>query len=176
MCNDASMKPTTEQRFWSHVNKTDYCWLWTGSKRNKGYGAFVWADRGLIVQGRAHRYSWELVNGPIPKGLCCLHRCDTPACVNPDHLWIGTKAENNRDMWLKGRHVAGGTYCGEGKYKRGEKHHNSVLSFEVVTAIRNDHKIGLGYIRLGKKYGVSMSCARKVVKGITWKHVPEKEG
>lgn len=171
------MKPTTEQRFWSHVNKTDTCWLWTGSKRHKGYGAFVWAENGLVVQGRAHRYSWELVNGRIPEGLCCLHKCDTPACVRPDHLWIGTKADNNCDMVSKGRHVPGGTHCGgSGKWERGASHHNARLTQDIVSAIRSDHAEGMGYIRLGRKYGISMTCARKVVKKITWNSVPESEG
>ena len=177
MCNNTRMKQTTEQRFWSHVRKTDTCWLWTGSKRNKGYGAFVWSYRDMVIQGRAHRFSWELVNGKIPKGLCCLHKCDNPSCVRPDHLWIGTKKDNNADMVAKNRHVPGGTHCGSfGKWKRGACHHNAKLTHEIVYEIRKDHSTGMGYIRLGKKYGISMTCARKVVKNITWSKAPESEG
>jgi hypothetical protein len=98
------MNKNTIRRFWSKVNKSGGCWLWKASKRNKGYGAFVWADeKGDIIQGRAHRFSYELHCGKIPNGLCVLHKCDNPACVRPSHLFLGSKAENNEDMFLKKR-------------------------------------------------------------------------
>jgi hypothetical protein len=171
MCKNGGMKTTTEMRFWSHVNKTDSCWLWTGSKRYNGYGAFVWAEDGVVVQGRAHRYSWELVNGKIPDGLCCLHRCDVPACVNPSHLWLGTKADNNRDMCAKGRHVPGGTHCGAGQYRRGGLHWNARLTEAAVRGIRTDRINGASFSELASKYGVSKTAAFKVVKGKTWKRI-----
>ena len=164
-------KPTTEQRFWSHVNKTSSCWLWTGSKRNKGYGAFVWADRGLIVQGRAHRYSWELVHGKIPAGMCCLHRCDVPACVNPSHLWLGTKAENNRDMCAKGRHAKAPYSCVRNhtqKYVTGSAHHAAKITPEIARKIRADKK-SLSYSQLSKKYSLAIGNLWRIVNGVTWK-------
>ena len=79
------MNIVTVKRFWAKVDKSGECWLWTGSKRNKGYGAFVWSDDdGLVVQGRAHRFSFEIHIGPIPTGMCVLHSCDNPPCVRPD--------------------------------------------------------------------------------------------
>lgn len=95
-----------EKRFWAKVNKTDRCWLWTGAGGEKGHGVFSWDGR----QGGAHRFSWELHKGPIPDGLHVLHNCpdgDNPACVNPAHLWLGTIADNNRDMFAKGRGAVG---------------------------------------------------------------------
>ena len=79
------------------------CWEWKGARNQYGYGIIRHEGRVL----RAHRWAWSLVNGPIPEGLVVMHSCDNRGCVNPDHLSVGTQADNLRDMWAKGR--AGGT-------------------------------------------------------------------
>jgi len=89
-------------RFWSFVNKTDGCWIWTGSTNKKGYGQMSQGKRGLRPL-HVHRVSWEIHNGQIPDDQCVLHRCDNPACVRPDHLFLGTEKENTRDMMSKER-------------------------------------------------------------------------
>ena len=88
-------------RFWAKVQKTDGCWLWTGGLKVAGYGGFYTDRRGRSVL--AHRVAWELTNGPIPEGLDCLHTCDTPSCVRPDHLFLGTHADNMQDAARKGK-------------------------------------------------------------------------
>jgi hypothetical protein len=87
------------ERFWAKVEKTDSCWPWRAGV-NKEYGEFNFGNNWMR---QAHRVAWELTHGPIPDGLCVLHKCDVPLCVNPDHLFLGTKLDNVRDMIAKGR-------------------------------------------------------------------------
>src|SRR5258708_5281579 len=93
---------TTDQRFWSRVTVagSDDCWPWD-KEGAQGYGDFYY-DGAL---GKAHRYSLSLKNGPIPHGKCILHSCDNPPCVNPLHLFCGTKKDNFDDMVAKGRRI-----------------------------------------------------------------------
>lgn len=91
-------------RFWSKVEKTDSCWLWTGMRWTNGYGRF---PNGGGQEMRAHRFAWELTYGPIPLGLFACHRCDVKLCVRPEHLFLGTHADNMADMMAKGRHAHG---------------------------------------------------------------------
>lgn len=89
-------------RFWRRVSKSpNGCWMWKGSKDGGGYGTISTA-RGS-APAKAHRLSWEMRNGPIPPGQFVCHHCDTPACVNPDHLFLGTQKDNMRDCSRKGR-------------------------------------------------------------------------
>lgn len=156
--------PIHVARFWSYVHKTETCWTWTASIRSKGYGAFVWLDlKGKLVQGRAHVFSWLIHRGEIPAGLFVLHECDTPACVRPEHLFLGTRADNNRDMCAKGRHRPGGTKTPipQCKYRRGQAHHAFKLTDALVRSIRTDRR-ALSYSQLASKYQLSIATVWKV--------------
>jgi HNH endonuclease len=144
-------KATREERFWAKVNKGDGtgCWLWTGANNGRGYGQF----------GRpptyAHRISYEFYYGPIPQGLCVLHRCDNPPCVRPDHLWLGTKAQNSDDMARKGRAPRSG---GPG----------AKLSMEKAAEIRVAFSRGESNKALAAQYGCSPSTISDVLYGRRW--------
>lgn len=99
-----------EKRFWEKVKKGDVCWTWTGMKISKGYGYF-WVDG---VMQAAHRYSYELLAGPIPKGLELDHLCRNPACVNPDHLEPVTHRENSLRGESPAARNARKTHCKHG--------------------------------------------------------------
>ena len=132
------------------------CWLWTRSLRNKdGYGAFRF--RGGRRTG-AHRAAYELFVGVVPPGTLVLHRCDVPACCNPDHLFIGTSSDNVQDCLSKGRHVA----------LRGEDQPMSKLSRLAVEDLRS-RKIVTGSIsKWAREFGVSRRAIRFALDGATW--------
>ena len=114
-----------ETRFWRHIFAPldSECWLWTASVNVGGYGRL--ADKNLPAGYRlAHRFSYELHYGSIPRGMIICHRCDVPRCVNPEHLFIGTDADNMRDMIAKGRHRgASATHCKRGHEFNSENTH-----------------------------------------------------
>lgn len=152
--------------FWEKVDKSNDCWVWTAALTEKGYGV---AWDGHRTQ-KAHRVAFYLTNGYWPES-CVLHKCDNPPCVNPDHLWLGTRNDNNRDMYEKGRNRKGPLPKDKNyNHPRGTNHPGAILSPDIVRAIRAD-KEKFSYSQLAKKYNIGMTTAYKVVKGITWSHV-----
>lgn len=172
-CSDARWG-TPEFRFWSHVTKTESCWLWTGFIGPGGYGA-------IRANGRtrtAHRLSWEINRGPIPRGLCVLHNCpggDTRHCVNPDHLWLGTHGDNNRDKQQKGRCPCGdqnGARLHPERRPRGTSHGSAKLLEADVLAIRKLYSTGTMLQReIAAQYGVSRATIQLIVTRKTWGHI-----
>lgn len=136
------------------------CWLWTGELDTKGYGAVVYLGR----RYGAHRASWIVAKGEIPAGLCVLHKCDNPACVNPDHLFLGTKADNMADMIAKGRAI----HNGPAKPRRGEECSHAKVTAKDVIAIRAasgpQHNIA-------RAYGISPQQVSRIKRGVRWAHV-----
>lgn len=149
--------PVVARRFWPRVEKTDGCWLWTGPVQgNNGYGSFHYLGK-LIG---AHRFSWILHRGPVVGRANVLHRCDTPTCVNPDHLFLGTHAENMADRNAKGRTA------------RGERIAVSRLTDSQVLEMRRLRGEGMSETALGRLFGVNRSTAHCVVRGKLWRHLP----
>lgn len=146
------------------VDAATGCWNWTGAKEEKGYGVINGGgNRGPTV--RAHRYAYELFIGHIPEGdgyhgTCVCHRCDNAGCVNPEHLFIGTVAENNADMDRKGRRVNG--------QLRGSRHPMAKLTDENVAQILASLKPGSA---LAEQYGVTASIISGIRHQKTWTHI-----
>ena len=157
---------TTEQKFWEKVDKESPsgCWNWTAGKNSNGYGQFG-------VNGKmekAHRVSWEMHNGDIPEhdsyhGMCVLHSCDNPACVNPRHLFLGTQTENMADMDKKNR---------RDKTTRafGINHGRAKLNHTQVRVIRTYYP-ALTQQALADCFGVGLTTIHSIVTRQTWQHI-----
>lgn len=154
---------TMEERFWASIVKKsdDECWEWNGAVDNYGYGIMSKKINGKPVTFRAHRFSYELHNKECIKDFIICHKCDNPPCSNPNHLFLGTLADNNRDRNLKGRTVS----------SPGSRHVKSKLTEYKVIQILTSLKKGETCKSLGKKYGVSSALISQVKRGIIWKHV-----
>lgn len=161
----------TLKRFWDKVKKGDSCWEWQAAQDGFGYGRFGF--RGC--NQRAHRVSWILHFGSVPIGLCVLHKCDNPRCVNPEHLYLGTKKDNARDRERRerGNHASGSrhgchTHLG---MRRGSRNGRAKLDPKKVRSIRKKYEGGVRKIDLARLYDVSDAVINSVVQRKSWSHV-----
>lgn len=153
-------------RFWNKVVKGPSCWEWTAAKNKAGYGIFQIGTNRKQKTILAHRFSMELIHGSTPIGMAVCHHCDNPACVRPEHLFIGSMKDNMRDSANKGRHPKNKTrYLPEGKrhhfYKRGMK-----ITREEALRIRSESGT---QISIAHKHGVSPSLVSLIKSGHIWK-------
>lgn len=160
LCLAHCSKQTMERRFWAKVQKTDSCWLWTGARhvfRGKPrYGRFR-------VNGKltfTHRLSWTMHFGDIPDGLQVNHRCDVTNCIRPDHLELGTQADNMRHRTERNR------------VPRGESTGRAKLTEREVAAIRALCDRGAAKGLIAEAVGINPHTLTSIVKRRSWTHVP----
>jgi hypothetical protein len=151
---------TTLERFEEKFLKgeIDQCWEWTAATNASGYGTFGVKGVGVL----AHRYAYEtyVLKGPIPSGLCVLHSCDNPLCVNyASHLRLGTRRENNLERTSKGRQAFG------------ERNRHAKLNNGLVLEIRKLHLEGVTEAELARRFSVAPNTVNGILNRKTWKHI-----
>jgi hypothetical protein len=142
------------------------CWIWIGTETLSHYGVICVGGKHL----RAHRFSWSMHRGEIPKGQQVLHKCDIPQCVCPDHLFLGTIKDNMIDRKKKGRHYF---VTHPENVPRGSTHPESKLTEEQVREIRQKRSAGSSLKSLASEYRVSIACISGITNRYNWLHVKD---
>jgi hypothetical protein len=160
----------TADIFWARTDRSNGCWLWTGSIDRKGYGK-VGFDGKLWI---ASRLAWLFANGDLPINRLVCHSCDIDyspddityrRCIRPDHLWLGDCLSNLQDMVRKGR-------ANHRRPAQGERVNTAKLTTEQVIAIRTRHEAGMPIQPLADEYGIAYQNIRAIVLRQHWKHLP----
>jgi hypothetical protein len=155
----ASTWSAFEQKFISKYKvHSNGCWLWLEGGDKDGYGLI----RTGTIKQRAHRLSYKLYRGDIPKGILVCHTCDTPSCVNPEHLFLGTHKDNNKDMRNKGREPN----------QNGERNPIAKLKDKDVLNMRTKYSTGqYTCAELAKEYDVSAALVNYIINRKVWRHI-----
>lgn len=174
------MRGSLRDRYLSKVVKRRGCWGWLGARTywRGGYGVLGRGGRsqGLVL---AHRASWEIHRGPIPDGMCVLHKCDNPPCTNPAHLFLGSKRDNARDMVGKGRrpdvarrgrehHYSGVPTGTRGKFPSGAAHPRARLTAADVRVIRKSYPT-MSLRKLANCFGVHHATIFAIIHRKSWR-------
>ena len=148
-----------KERFWMKVTVTSpiECWLWTGCLDSYGYGLFG-INKKLY---KSNRVSYQLHFGALSTKMYVLHKCDTPACVNPNHLFLGTQKDNVKDMMIKNR----------GNRAKGEAVNTCKLNKYQVLKIKKLFKSGISGYKLARLYKVSHPAIYAILRNRSWKHL-----
>lgn len=160
-CFGLSAEEIPAHIFWKHVIVRDGCWGWRAFKDRRGYGRVNIRTSEWHRSVTAHRISWALHNGAIPADKNVLHHCDNPECSNPEHLYLGTHAQNMRDMKERGRAT--------GRGKPGEASGHAKLSEEDVLKIRAT--TGKSHADMAAEFGVSRATVTLILQRKTWRHI-----
>ncbi len=156
--NELQFNEILEQRLLKNSVKQNGCWEWKGHKIWSGYGLMSYKEGSKAV----HRVAYTVWKGDIPKGKYVLHKCDNRACINPDHLFLGTHLDNMNDMKEKNRQDK----------RPGELHHVNKMKNEDILEIRKLWDLGKEtQAGLARKYKVSVSCIHNIVRRKAWNHI-----
>jgi hypothetical protein len=165
MLKRAADNKMTEEKFWSKVDKTPGqgpngdCWIWTGNRNHNNYGFLSWPDRCRDRSGHnvmAHRTSFEFVKGVIDEGLCILHSCDNPPCVNPAHLSADTHQKNLEEAKERNR------------YPKGERSYRTNLTNEQAREIKLLSLLGYSRAHIGRLFNIKPSVITRMMNNQTW--------
>ncbi len=159
MAHRIILSESVKDRFFAKVriDKKTGCHIFTDYCDRDGYGKFNVG--GIHYTETASRVAWVIANGQIPDGLCVLHRCDNPPCVNPEHLYLGTNQDNTDDMKRRGRSTAGE-----------RNSHAKLKEYQVLDILRLFHN-GLSMGTIARRYSVSLPTISHIVYGRGWKHI-----
>lgn len=172
-CVDTQRQGTVEERFWSKVERGPDCWNWRGTIRENGYGVFsLKTNKSRFTS--AHRTAWLISGFEIPEGMCVLHRCDNRKCVRPDHLFLGTSADNNQDRARKGRSASGVNHPFNKRpetIKRGSLHPMAKWTEDDVLKILALLRSGENQSYISRTLGIPRGIVNQISRGKAWRHV-----